>query len=369
MNDFAVTCNFASVNCDTSTSKFTNSPVAKSKAMNFYEKILVVLLTMQTAPYGVFLVPVKVKLQFASTLALRVIWMSRIFLDIYCITLRFNSEKLQILTVAIIFTNVISSFVSGCVFIRASNYISTCIRSRLCLLSRSEQLKLIFLISSLELIKMAFSISRLFTQHSIAEINRYVSYFIKLAYPFDFWIASTACIYTTIYTLNQRDKVTSLQKAKSQVNYFTWLRLVVECKNDTSQFEDNLATLPSLWLLYSFIGSAGNIELFQNSRRVIEVTHVLFENVPWIVSLVLVTKMQDKVSTCINSLRFAIFSSDMINASVKMAIGSLLLELTSQKVTASSFLTIDKCLFVPYLGSVFTYTLLLQDKFSRKFLL
>lgn len=333
--------------------------------MNCLETIVLVLLSLQTAPYGTLFL-VKLKGQKIISFVLRLIWIIRMISD--CIR-HYNIIKLDqlpTLSIVVMIVHVFSSIITGYVLAYRSNYYKMLIMNKIHYLSKRTKICLIFTFISFEMYKLYIGYSQIHSKYISDELLiKLIDIFTRFTSFYDTWVMNGLSIYVTIFLLNHCNKMNMIKRIKSKYNYYDWLKILVTVDHDHSQFEKNLSILPSIWLLYSFLGSAGLIEIWQKylsfRMMILEILAVL----PWVSTIVLVNNLQDDFSSYVKNLKFTVYSCQSVTSGSKQAIGGLMNSLVKYKVTAYSFLYLDRSLFLPYLGSVFTYTILLQDKFSH----
>lgn len=332
------------------------------------EIIVSILLSIQTCHYGVFYIDFKC--QFFVSLFFRLIWFIRQAFGAYRIYTKFviGFEMLNILEDII---DYVSTTVCGIILIRSTNYIRYILNERIYLLTKKNYFKII-LMNVLFIFYRIWTFTNLMSDghlkkhfdKSFSIINKVNFYLFEVLFIYDLWIVTTVCVYILIFYLIHFSKTNAVKKMEMSVNYYDWLNLLVNFKSEHSQFENFMSLYPSLWLLYSFVGSAGLIERLKN-RDLNFILIYLSGTFPWILAVLIVAMEQDTLHTYINKLRLNIYSCKLTNPSLKMAINALMTELIGIKVTASSVISLEKSLFLPCIGYIITYTLLLQEKFSR----
>lgn len=328
-----------------------------------YEKVILILLTCQTGHFGVFFI------QFTGqkyiTIILRLIWFARSCSELRLLVINFNViiSKLQL---ALMILGYIFPIFTGIILTRKREYIEVILAKGLSHLTNNQKWKIICLFIATLVLKL----SMFETQLKLAEVYdpfsldlKFIAYFTRVTYFYDEWISPSVVVYSIVFIIIHSAKMNEIRRLQLNTDYFTWLKFLAETKKKKFIFNSNLSIFPSLWLINAFLTSAGILELLKNLRIELYVFLIGF-NLLWISCIALVAKSYDDLESLVDITRLRICSNCSISSSDKVAINFLLNDLETVKVTASSMVTLDKSLFLPCIGYIITYTLLLKENFK-----
>lgn len=260
----------------------------------------------------------------------------------------------------------VSSIIAGILLIKHTNYVEMKLEKGLSRLTKSQKKKLIFILIVISIaVVVSFNVYYKVAKmcDDLPLIPRLIVYFTKITFIYDEWIRPTMVVYSTVFYVIHSAKIDEISKLQSNVDYFTWLKFLIETKKTNNSFEKNLSLFPSMWLVNAFMGSAGILEILGNLGLDFYLSFIWF-NALWISSIVLVAKLYDDLEKLVDITKLRIYSNCSISSSDKVAINLLLNDLVAVKVTASSIVTLEKSLFLPCLGYIITYTLLLKEQFK-----
>lgn len=328
------------------------------------EKIILILLTCQTAHYGVFYI--KFSGQKYISFLFKFIWLIRSCLEVWRLIL-FLMKQTSPLQFGLIIMSYVLSIIVGLVLIKQKKYVEIKLEEGLSRLTKWQKLKLIafligIIIFNLSSFKVNLDATKMY--HHMSFVLMFVGYFTKLTYIYDQWISPSVVVYLIVFIIIHSAKIDEIKRLQFNVDYFTWLKFLIETKKKNVVFEKNLSIFPSLWLINAFVGTAGVLELLKYLTYDFFILLALFHSL-WISSIILVAKSYDDFEKLVDLTRLRIYSNSCISSSDKVVIDLLLNQLVAVKVTASSMVTLDKSLFLPCIGYIITYTLLLKDQFKN----
>lgn len=333
-------------------------------------KCLTYVLSALTIPYGVSF---SVKLSLPVKLFVRFL-LFLFFLDQVRITYcSFSGSLISVAGYVIYF---IGSLIYTFVLTFRSELIVKTINNNLHLLS-AKQYKFISIVFSFLLLEITLvSIIRFITlvvpsviQLVKRETNNKLLYVglinHHLVFHYYFWLDQSSLIYGLMYLMmhvRHMQLLSSAANIKSH-SYVNWFKVVSTFKSDYETFDNSFSLLPMVWILAIFVDTAPNF-----SERTFYNLYVIIFFIQDYFMFPLILLSVHKLHSCmrkrVEQIILEIVLSGHLDTSSKDQLVNLVKQIPKFYVTAASLIRLDKSFILPFLGSLFTFSILFKENFS-----
>ena len=332
---------------------------------------LLFLLSVIFFPYGIsFTQEMKLIIKFIPYL----LFILSIFDQIHMMNENFKGSFIGIFCYFVYLIGYLTySFV---MFIRGKKLAST-IMENIHLLNR-KQYKLILICSSLLILNaIILDAHRLITSVIpviIKLINHYdkrniVELFIVtarfLSLPYYFWTAHSAFIYGLVYLLmhlKQMKFFSSLENIKNHT-YSIWFNVLTCVQFDYENFDKLLSVVPTSWIFCIFINTSPLLQRI-SSINFPTLAVTVQDYVSWPIALFCIHKLHSSFEQKIDQIIFTIVMNDSLSDLSKDQFRKLLKQTRNCYVTACFLFRLDKSFVLPFLGSLFTFSIIFKENFE-----
>lgn len=179
------------------------------------------------------------------------------------------------------------------------------------------------------------------------------------------WITFGSFIYGIMYFLMHLKHMNVLdQMTQSKIySYSLFYKALNMFESDHENFDNLLCLLPAIWLVHMLFATSVFIYLVKFAYTIPIMSLYTKELISWPLIFILISFSRAKVSKKISELQLLVALDDSTNGCQGEAMIKTLNKISRCNVTAGHLINMDKGLFLPFVGSVCTYTFLFMEKF------
>lgn len=336
-------------------------------------KLMVFFLSLLTIPYGI---------SFSGNLPLPIKIVTRLFfllslLDQFYMLLK-NSGETLISTFGYL-TFFFSNILFGTILIFRGRKIVDFIIENIHLMN-SKQYKLIMSSLLLFLLEMiCLTTSRFFSSVLPLIINLSTKsepgpkikeklamrLFRTCFYIYYFWVTLSGIIYGLMYLMMhlKHMKLLSTVSTSKCHSYVTWFNVVRAVKSDYEHFDHLVSLFPTVWIISIFINTSSALDI-RSLSNIYTIMFLVQDYFCYPIVLLYIHKLHSSFAKSVDQITLSIALSDYLSNSSKDQLVKLLEQLLTPYVTASSFFRLDKSFVLPFIGSLFTFSILFRENFS-----
>lgn len=179
-----------------------------------------------------------------------------------------------------------------------------------------------------------------------------------------YWTLFSSIIYSIMYLEMHLKHMNILAHIKEKKNYSHLLiyKLLIQIQSDYKNFDNLVSIFPGLWLTTFFLGLTSNVFYFTGNKFHKFIFIIYFANVSsWFFVYILVNFLKSFLCARIKSIEYDVVIDCLID---EQRVFRFLDQMADTHVTAFHLFKFDKGLFLPYMGSVLSWTFLFVDKFK-----
>lgn len=331
-------------------------------------KIIFILLSFFSIQYGLIFSPVQSKV---IKLFGRLLFLNQLLLEVYYGFKRAEGNFSFIDWVGHE-AYYISSVIYGFVIMKKGQLIVDNIRSNIYLLN-SIQYKvacsIVIIFSIIYMINFSIFFKDTFFDHNFAILSAqsWKSIVFVISTPYIYWKFFSGITYSLMYFQMYLKHIKLLDHIKQKKNHshIIVFKILTQIQTDYKNFDNLVSIFPALWLTSFFLGVNANVTYVKTfGFTVMFITGFTTNIISWLSIYVLVNVCKSVFVEKIKLIQYHIVVNELLNDEKILKL-RFLDQMSENHVTAFHLLKFDKGLFLPYVGSVLSYTFLFYDKFKQ----
>lgn len=199
-------------------------------------------------------------------------------------------------------------------------------------------------------------------------IKRFESIFFIISIPYIHWKFFSGILYALMYFCMHLKHMKLLDhiKQKKSHSHVLVFNVLSEIQFDYENFDNLVSIFPALWMTSLFLGINANINFVKKYGITITlITGFITNEICWYLVYILVNVCKSTFSKKVKCIQYHIVINESMNDEKLLKL-RFFDQMAENHVTAFHLLKFDKGLFLPYIGSLLSYTFLFYDKFSGK---
>lgn len=327
--------------------------------LNKIMKLIFILLSLFSFNYGVIFAPVQSKIiKYLG----RLLFVNYLILEIYNGINR-NSKDYTFVDWIGYESYVIGCIIYGFLMIKNGDKIVNYVISNIDFLNRFQYKVTCFAIIICFVIYtlgIAMSCKDYLTDAEFVFVGqtRYAAIFNAIASPYNYWVVISSIIYSLMYFEMHLKHTKFLDRMKQDKirSHILVYKISIQVQNDYENFENLVSILPALWMTTFLLGMNANITYARGIRfDIIIFTSFFMSVIAWFPVYFFVNYCKSSLRTKIKYIEYDFLFDESID---EQKVYRFLDRLTDIHVTVFHLLTFDKGIFLPYVGSVLSYTFL-----------
>lgn len=198
--------------------------------------------------------------------------------------------------------------------------------------------------------------------------DSYVFFQPAIFFAFEDWTVFGATIYCIMYFLMiiKHSRILDELERQKILSYEAIYKIFIQFKGDYEHFDNMVGLLPACWLVHIFLAMNAISKIYISSLEYkVQVVVFIFKYfLIWPVVYILVNIWHKKIRDKIKKIQLTVVLARKTDEPKGLLV-QLLDQIANVTVTAGYLVKFDYKLFLPYIGSLCTYTFLFHDKFKQ----